>query len=110
MQTLDEHQRIEFRNKINKLFKDLRNIGIVCRKNYACCGNCGHHAIQTNYPGRDYVFYHAQESDHLKEGADACYFAHSISILNTPKVIRILKKYGSDWNGDDVKTIVIPFE
>lgn len=108
--TLNKEQKRAFREKINLLFKELRKLHIVCRKNYLCCASCGQHQIDIDYPERDYVFYHAQQHDNLKDGEDVCYMQHFISESNKPKVIEILKRYGCNWNGDDSKTFEVPYE
>jgi hypothetical protein len=106
---LNNEEKIAFRNKINLLFKQLRKLNIVCRKNYLCCASCGHASMEQQFPADEYVFYHNQEHDHLKEGRDVCYMQHFISEANKPAVIKILEIYGFKWNGDDSKTFVIPY-
>jgi hypothetical protein len=96
----------EFREKMNKLFKELRKVGLVCRKNFSCCQTCGHTEMPAD---TSYVFYHRQEAESLREGSEECYLAHSIRPEHQERVKVILQKYGSIWNGDPYSTIVIPF-
>ncbi len=103
---LNQEEIREFREKMNKLYRELRRIGVVCRKNFTCCGTCGHHAMP---PNTSYVFYHAQEADSLREGRDHCYLAHTINPEHLHRVQTIVRKYGSNWDGDDTSTIIIPF-
>jgi hypothetical protein len=97
-----------FREKVNDCFKELRKCGVKCRKNFSCCQSCGHGEISSDYDG-SYVFYHLQESERLREGDDTVSLAHSIAEYKRERVMEILKRYGSDWNGEDSRTIEIPF-
>ncbi len=105
---LNKAQIKEFREKVNACFKELRRLGVKCRKNFTCCSTCGHHEISDGYDG-SYVFYHLQESERLREGQDVVYLQHHIKDDIKPKVIEIIKRYGSDWDGDENKSIRISF-
>ena len=96
----------EFRETMTKLFKELRKVGIVCRKNFSCCQTCGHSEMPAD---TSYVFYHRQEAQRLREGSEECYLAHSIRPEHQAQVCAILQKYGSTWNGNPHSTILVPF-
>ena len=83
--------------KTNRLFAALRKIGIVCRKNFTCCGSCGRAEMQEKYPGKDYVFFHSQESDYLRQGEDTLDLCHNISEANYKPVAEILCNFDSVW-------------
>jgi hypothetical protein len=83
--------------KTNQLFAALRKIGIVCRKNFTCCGTCGRAEMLKKYPGKDYVFFHRQEDGRLRHGAEELYMCHNISEANFKPVADILWKFDSVW-------------
>ncbi len=105
---LNKAQIKEFREKVNACFKELRRLGVKCRKNFTVCSSYGHGEMKHGYNG-SYMFYHLQESDRLREGADVVYLQHDIKDDIKPKVIKILKRYGSDWDGNGNDCIRIPF-
>lgn len=109
MPKLNKIQITAFSNKINALYKDLRKLGVKCRKNFACCGTCGHWEISDGYDG-SYVFYSQQANDDLHEGSDSVWLQHNIADHLKARVKDIVKRYGSDWDGTDDTTIEIPFE
>lgn len=51
--------------KLTKAFVNLRRDGYFARKNWMCCQNCGAHEVPDEY--ENYVFYHCQDADLLKE-------------------------------------------
>ena len=91
----------DFVIKTNRLFAALRKIGIVCRKNFTCCGSCGRAEMLEKYPGKDYVFFHRQMADDLRRGADELYMCHDISDANFTAVAEILYKFDSVWGNTD---------
>lgn len=109
MRKITKVQTKAFRVKINDCFKELRECGVMCRKNFSCCQSCGHSEIGVQGYEGSYVFYHTQTSESLSEGEDSVYLAHSIADDERERVIAILKRYGSDWEGEDNSTIEIPF-
>lgn len=106
--TLNVEQIKAFRVKVSNCFKELRRCGVKCRKNFSCCGSCGHSEMSDGYDG-SYVFYHAQSADNLRAGDDSVYLAHSIAGDKVVKVREIVRRYGSDWDGHEDSTIMIPF-
>jgi hypothetical protein len=103
---LNREEQKEFREKINKLFRELRKKGFICRKNFSCCSSCGHAEMP---PDRNYVFYNKQEGEKLREGHNYCYLAHSIQPELCELVKQIVHKYDSTWSGFEYETIMIPF-
>jgi hypothetical protein len=51
--------------KLTAAFRNLRRDGYFARQNWMCCQNCGVHAVPEKY--ENYVFYHCQDADCLKE-------------------------------------------
>ncbi len=99
----------KFRQKISDCFKELTTLGIICRHNYSISASCGVSEIINTY-GTDinYIFYHGQENLRMKEGQKECYLQHNISSEKVTKVLEILRRYGSIWDGDNTKAIIIP--
>ncbi len=104
---LTKEQIRNFRKKINKCFEELRYHNILCRKNFNCSNSCGHYEISMGYDG-DYIFYDGQMEDALRYGANNCFLQHCISDKNKVHVLEIVKRYGSDWDGNNQKSIMIP--
>lgn len=73
---------MEFKDRLNTAFKELRRMGFVARQNFLCCQTCAGSVIleklnEAKAKGRmkaGYVYYHRQDADDLKEYGD-CYLA-----------------------------------
>ena len=61
--------------KITHLFE---NIGIRFFADYSCCMTCGHSEAKRDTENGSYVFYHGQDGDSLRKGANAVYLSHDI--------------------------------
>jgi len=60
-----------------KAFADLRKQGFVAKQNFMCCSSCACASIWTDIekaPGKyiGAVYYHKQDTDHLKESGEFC--------------------------------------
>lgn len=104
---------------LNKAFRELRKQGINAHQNFWCCQNCGLHALPESAERTGYVFYHAQDAQHLKDDGE-CYLAWGIggdSIKKTEKeviafgrlVVSILKGAGvkTEWDGTQGQRIKV---
>ena len=91
--------------KINKAFKELNKLGIVAKKNWTCCTTCGHYELKNI---KNYVFYHWQDNDNLKESGQ-CNLRHKLEEKNKSLVLNILNKNGlkAVWNYSNNRTIEI---
>jgi len=104
-----------FQRKIDSLQDSLETIGVVFRENWACCSSCGHHEMSIELKEEEleddtsYMFYHQQEGNRLRDGATTLHLQHSILTDDLNLILEVLKEYGSDWNGEEDKTIEIPF-
>lgn len=99
-----------FQDKITSCFDELGNLGINCERDWTCCTTCGHTEMKELCDdGEDYVFYHLQDAEDLRQGGNVVYLKHNISDSIRQDVIEIVKRYGSDWDGNDKQSIKIPF-
>lgn len=105
-----------FQQKIDRLNDSLCWGGVMLYENFSCCQSCGHHEITGRMmeDGDDvettsYVFYHEQEGERFREGADEVYLAHDIKEKDLAFVMEMVKAYGGSWNGSDNTSICIPF-
>ena len=63
-------------DRLDQAFDDLEEMGVVCRQNFSCCGNCGSSEIwdeirREQARGREitgYAFYHMQTTEGAVEG------------------------------------------
>lgn len=94
-------------NLIDEFYRRLRAEGVFCAKDWECCQNCGHHKME-DLCHRNYVFYHGQDGDRLREGHDDCHFAFCfVDDAIRTKVIEIVKELGGEWNGCDKRRILL---
>jgi hypothetical protein len=95
-QKLNKAQRKAFLKQIDRFYNSLRRKDICCRKNYMCCGTCGH-AELNGIGWLGYVFYHAQEAERLREGVNEVYFQHNIEEELVDTVMKISIKHNVEW-------------
>lgn len=105
-----------FQQKIDRFNDSLGWENIQLYEDFSCCQSCGHHEMEGELieGGYDvettsYLFYHTQEGDSLRKGADEVYLAHDIKEKDVKTVMEIVKAYGGSWNGSGNTTIRIPF-
>ena len=68
------------KDRLNKVFKELRKRGLIARQNFSCCGGCAGSELATWYgelrkagKGEKYkglVFYHRQNTEHLRNDGE----------------------------------------
>jgi hypothetical protein len=104
-----------FQRKIDSLQDALEAVGVVFRENWSCCQSCGHAEMEAELKDEEYefdttyIFYHQQEGDRLRDGAETLHLCHSILPGDLEAVLEVLEEYGSNWKGEADKTIEIPF-
>jgi hypothetical protein len=99
----------KFRQKISECYKELRAIGVICRHKYYCCLSCASYKMADRYgDDTDYVYYHEQDDMRMKEGEKECYLRNNLHGDKRRQVMEIVKKYGSDWDGEYGTAIIIP--
>ena len=120
---LSRKDRSKFQDKIGAFTDSLASgeknepgNGVELYDDFSCCQSCGHYEMESRLieDGYDpektsYLFYHQQEGNRLREGADEVYFAHDIKEKDVAFVMEVVKGYGGSWNGSPNTTICIPF-
>jgi hypothetical protein len=77
-------------------------IGVKFHKNYQCCNTCGHAAAKAT----NYVFYHEQNEDDLREGARSVHLAFRFDEATKAKVLAMIEAQTADairlhWAGEE---------
>jgi hypothetical protein len=103
-----------------------RDVALVCRENFSCCGACGAGEIrleieQERQTGREicgYVFYHMQDTENAIDGYGL--FLHYGSVLRGPKaaaavgqqLVAALRRAGLqvNWDGNPQRRIGVRFD
>jgi hypothetical protein len=92
------------REGLKRAFKELRRRGYFARANFWCCQTCGVNAVPED-KAHKYVFYHAQDNDHLNE--------HGVCHLNwggDPEEIKFICEACGlkvKWNGSSARRLEI---
>jgi len=119
------------KTNLSKAFAKLRKMGYLAKQNYMCCSNCAGHAMTEIASGmidagkpkdeiRGSVFYHKQDTQHLRDGGDL-YIAYGemnsqahgeIGISNVEagkEVLKVLNECGLEtvWDYDGNKRILV---
>ena len=61
--------KLMFRKKWNEFARECKKHRIIAKSNFGCCPNCGSNDMEESYENgryKAYVFFHAQESDRIK--------------------------------------------
>lgn len=61
---------------VDEVFERLEALGVRCEKDWECCMTCGHSAMEGV---ENYVFYHDQDADHIKEGSKEVVLCHNLT-------------------------------
>jgi len=95
---------MEFKEKLNNLFKELRKIGYVARQNFSCCTSCASYELGDYFSkkgipegkGRKAVYYHHQNTQDIDKGFIHLGWSGDGTVITT-----LAKKVGLkvDWNG-----------
>jgi len=91
--------------KVEDLF-EMMNVRF--RKDWSCCMSCGH-AEAKSEGWENYVFYHSQATDSLKEGDTEVHLAFLFTDEMKPKVLEMIKANSDilQWAGNDHTTIYV---
>jgi hypothetical protein len=98
-----------FTDLIGRVFQSIRSKGILGRRRFTCCHNCGCAAITDLGLKRGYkfyVFYHQQDFNAIEDtesGISDVYLSYGIVTTRT----KVTRKMGRDVRGM-VKNILIP--
>ena len=93
---------------IDKVFSLCEAMDIRNAKNFTCCQTCGHERMKEE-GFENYVFYHEQTGENLREGADECYLAHNFNDAELKLKFLLICQLTSDnesgkilsWSGDE---------
>ena len=100
--------------RIDDAFAALREQGFFAKANHTCCQSCGLAEIPEDGRYDEYVFYHMQDAERLKDDG-VCYLAWGFSgpTLETKRKGRLictaLRAEGLevDWNGSEYTRIAV---
>jgi tetratricopeptide (TPR) repeat protein len=111
-------------DRLDEVFHDLEEIGLVARHNFACCNTCGHYEMGDEvYKARvagkridGYVFYHWQDTDRAVDGEELHLRYATLDddaedgreIGERVRAVLLAHGLSTDWNGDASKTIQVP--
>ena len=96
-----------FMNLIDEFYRQCRDIGVFCAKDWQCCQTCGHSSLE-DIGHRNYIFYHAQDGDRLRDGETECHFAFYFEDEEVrEKVKSIVAALGGKWDGCDRTRILL---
>jgi len=92
------------KTKLNKAFKQLREMGYFAKQNFLCCQSCGWNAIPDNQ-SENVVFYNQQDNEDLKETGE-CYLSWA---GNGEAIVETLRGNGikAEWDGTESDRIKI---
>jgi hypothetical protein len=113
-------------DRLDRAFAALEARGVVCRQDFACCGNCGHAEIgdeieatrEKGRPVHGYAFYHMQDTDRAVDGAGV-YLAYGSAEGGDAEAAKVaqeicaaLREEGLEpqWNGSVEQRVFVPLE
>jgi hypothetical protein len=79
-----------------------KEIGVEFYKDHSCCSTCGHAEAEH----KNYVFYHAQDTECLRKGDRSVHLAFNLDDEHRKKVLELIEKQTCDairlhWSGAD---------
>lgn len=97
------------KEKVNQIFKSLRQAGYAAEQNYTCCSTCGWSEIEDDYGDVEkVVFYHRQDADSFKGKMleRPLYLAWA---GDGDEIVRIIEENGmsAEWKGTEQHRIAI---
>lgn len=96
-----------FMNLVDEFYRQCRAKGIFCAKDWQCCQTCGHTAM-TDLGHTNYIFYHEQDGDRLRDGETDCHFAFCFESVNKRMDVKeIVNELGGVWDGSDTTRILL---
>lgn len=93
----------EFKDKVNKFFRELRKKGYFAKQKFMCCNGCGTANIPEEFKNK-YVFYHAQEYWRLEETKKRTHLTPSLHLNwdgDGTEIARIARglELKTNWDG-----------
>lgn len=96
-----------FMTLIDEFYRRCRELGVFCAKDWQCCQTCGHSSLD-DIGHRNYIFYHSQDGDRLRDGETECHFAFHFEDEDVKdKVKGIVTELGGAWDGDERRRILL---
>lgn len=112
-------------DRLDAVFAELDDRGLVARQNFSCCQNCGHGEMlaemeeqASTHPVRGYVFYHMQDTERAADG-DGLYLAYGDESEEPDRHAQIGREisealinagFTPRWNGTAAQRIFVPIE
>lgn len=113
-------EAVSNKDRLNGMFRELRRQRIVARQNFMCCGSCASAELASMVRERDArgaVYYHRQEGERLRAGAERVYLAYgagdgaseSEDRVIGLEIVHAAQRNGLavDWDGDVTKCVVV---
>lgn len=87
---------------IDEMVVVFKEIGVEFLKDHSCCNTCGHAEAKP----KNYVFYHAQDTEDLRKGGRSVHLAFHFDEETKQKVLEMIESQTCDdiklnWSGDD---------
>lgn len=92
------------RNRLVKVFNNLRKLGYFCKMNHTCCQSCGWAEIPKGNENKA-VFYHAQDAERLATTGDV----HLAWAGNGYEIVKAIEDAGMkvEWDGTENSRIKV---
>ena len=101
-----EYETTYYDQYMDALLYDAVNVfdelGVEFYRDHSCCQTCGHAEAED----KNYVFYHAQDTESLRKGERSVHLAFKLDDEHKAKVLEMIAKQPSDlirfhWSGED---------
>lgn len=92
----------EMYDVIERADKAFKEIGVRFYQDFSCCNSCSHAELETE--GKEnYVFYHEQDSESIRQGHRSIYLGFSFTQEMKPKVLEMIAENADmlQWAGND---------
>lgn len=92
----------ELYEAIEKAEEAFKEIGVSFHRDYSCCNTCAHAELEMEVEN-NYVFYHEQESESIRQGHRSIHLGFSFTLEMRPKVLEMIAKNADilQWAGND---------
>lgn len=89
----------EMTDVIEKMEETFEAIGVKFYKDHSCCMSCGHAEAED----KNYVFYHAQDTEHLRKGERSVHLAFNLDDEHKKKVLEMIAVHTEwlHWSGEE---------
>lgn len=99
-----------FMTLIDEFYRRCRDIGVFCAKDWQCCQTCGHTSLE-DIGHSNYIFYHQQDGERLRDGHTECHFAYHFEDDTIKDAVRsIVAELGGKWDGNERTRILLTLQ